>query len=168
MDTSLEPLRSDALCPSCGTPAPPEVPSCVVCGRRIAQAPAPAAAVLTTAPPHANAAAAPAASAERIAPAEPPANTTPVGAAAEPAEPAKPAEPAATLANTRICDWCGAANPADAHRCERCGASFPRPEQDALLTRASAERVRLAMNEIELHERLRTPWWKRLFGGKAS
>jgi ribosomal protein L40E len=166
MDTSLDPLRSDALCPSCGAPVPSEASSCVVCGRQIAPAPAPAAALLAAASPDTTAAAEPAETAERIALTEPPANITPIGAAA--AEPAEPARPAATPANTRICEWCGAANPIDAQRCERCGASFPRPEQDALLTRASAERVRLAMNEIEMHERLRTPWWKRLFGGKAS
>jgi hypothetical protein len=34
------------------------------------------------------------------------------------------------------------------------------------LTRASLERLRLALGEIEMHERMRTPWWKKLFPTK--
>jgi ribosomal protein L40E len=103
-------------------------------------------------------------------PAEPPggwlAQPEPVQAAAAAADTG--ATESATPGSLRVCDWCGAANPATAKRCEQCGASFPRPEQDDLIARASAERVRLALSEIEMHERLRTPWWKRLFGGKTT
>jgi hypothetical protein len=79
------------------------------------------------------------------------------------AETEQPAPAAGMVAIERVCEWCGAANLAGAERCVRCNAHFPRPEQDALLTRASQERLRLALSEIEMHERMRTPWWKKLF-----
>jgi ribosomal protein L40E len=86
----------------------------------------------------------------------------------QPAEGEQPAQAAGLAAIERVCEWCGTANPAGAERCMRCNAHFPRPEQDALLTRVSQERLRLALSEIEMHERMRTPWWKKLFPTKKE
>lgn len=153
MDTPHDPPRSNALCPSCGAPLPPEASSCAVCGRPTALTPSPSATASPAEPP-------------AEAPAQPAPVPVPVQAAAETVQAS--ATENATPSSFRVCDWCGAANPVTAGRCEKCGASFPRPEQDDLLTRASAERVRLALNEIEMHERLRTPWWRRLLGGNPT
>jgi hypothetical protein len=39
--------------------------------------------------------------------------------------------------------------PSPAERCQQCGAAFPRPEFDAELQRASAERIRIAADSIQ-------------------
>ncbi len=137
-----------ASCASCGASLDPHAERCGVCGRG---------AVLTLS----------------VAAATPP---VPVAAVPETVSPVQSAtaladvparEEAAPVVpeGGRVCDWCGAVNPPGVRQCERCHAAFPLPEQDALLSRASAERVRLAEGEIEMRERLRAPWWKRLFGG---
>jgi ribosomal protein L40E len=96
-------------------------------------------------------------------------DTAATAAAATVVEPAPPTPSPATAAEgQRVCAWCGEVNPADATQCFKCGAAFPRPEQDALLNRVSAERMRLALDEIGMHERMRAPWWKKLFGGGKS
>lgn len=53
----------------------------------------------------------------------------------------------------RRCDWCGAPNTLEAERCASCNAVFPRQEQDDLLMRASRERVRMAMQDIDEADR---------------
>ncbi len=55
----------------------------------------------------------------------------------------------------RRCDWCGATNEPDAEHCTACQAMFPQPEQDEALRRASEERLRAVMAELELQERKR-------------
>ncbi|MGZ3600216.1 MAG: hypothetical protein ACXWQ5_10965 [Ktedonobacterales bacterium] len=63
------------------------------------------------------------------------------------------------------CNWCGALNAEGAERCVSCNATFPKPEQDDLLTRASRERVRLAMQDFEEVDRKRSRgFFARLFG----
>lgn len=63
------------------------------------------------------------------------------------------------------CNWCGAQNAVGAEHCISCNAAFPKSEQDDLLTRASRERVRLAMEEFEEVDRKRSrSFLARLFG----
>jgi hypothetical protein len=101
--------------------------------------------------------------AELAAPVVPAATAAATAVEVEPA--ALASSPVAAVEGQRICSWCGVANPADGTQCVKCGAAFPRPEQDALLNRVSEERMRLALDDIEMHERMRTPWWKKMFGG---
>ena len=56
-------------------------------------------------------------------------------------------------------------NPMHSERCVSCHATFPKTEQDDLLTRASRERVRLAMQDFEEADRKRSRgFFARLFG----
>jgi hypothetical protein len=71
--------------------------------------------------------------------------------------------PALDPGTEKRCDWCGAVNPLAEARCRQCGALFPRPEQDALVERAAAERMRALEDEIELRRRKRG-WLGALLG----
>jgi rRNA maturation endonuclease Nob1 len=67
------------------------------------------------------------------------------------------------------CDWCEAINPLGAQRCSACGAVYPRADQDAAVQRAADARIRIALDEIVIRERLRPKlaWatiWRRIFG----
>ncbi len=77
------------------------------------------------------------------------------GAAVSPPVAADTAAGEALRPDARHCDWCGATNEPDAERCVACQAMFPRPEQDEALRRASEERMRAVMAELELQERKR-------------
>lgn len=68
--------------------------------------------------------------------------------------PEAPQEPVSAEGD-RSCAWCGAGNAADAEQCVQCGAAFPRPEQDAAMLKASAERIRAANDSIAAMQRQR-------------
>ncbi|HZC78232.1 MAG TPA: hypothetical protein VE258_10805 [Ktedonobacterales bacterium] len=67
------------------------------------------------------------------------------------------------------CDWCEAINPLGAQRCSAYGAVYPRADQDAAVQRAADARIRTALDEIVIRERLRpkpslATIWRRIFG----
>jgi hypothetical protein len=84
---------------------------------------------------------------------------------ATPAEAPQTAQPPQAEGPMIRCNWCGAMNAEGAERCVSCNATFPKREQDDLLTRASRERLRLAMQDFEEVDRKRSRgFFARLFG----
>ena len=133
--------RGDALCGSCGMPAPP---------RAEPLPPPPIYSVLVAAPAPTDGEMDQALDTARDAPEA-------GQASANPAEP----RPDFVPDTMQRCAWCGAINSIDAERCVSCNAAFPKPEQDNLLLRASHERVRLALQDFEEIDRKRA---RSLFG----
>lgn len=164
MDANVYPepaSMSLAHCVHCGVPLHIGVANCVSCGLPVSVA-----AGAPTSPP----AAADPAIAAASDPATPPsaqqdsaiADTTMRAPTVVQPPMAQPLQPTGPM---HRCNWCGAMNPAGADRCASCNATFPKPEQDDLLNRASRERVRLAMQDLEEIDRKRSrSFLARLFG----
>lgn len=160
MDANVypEPVNaSTALCASCGAPLRIGAAICDSCGLPI---PAGSAGPSVPAQP----------STPNAAPATPPADyqdatTTAVTATIPGASQQEIAQPPQPAGPVRRCNWCGAVNPIGSERCVSCNATFPKAEQDDLLTRASRERLRLAMEDFEEADRKRSrSFFARLFG----
>lgn len=165
MDANVYPEPASvglAHCVHCGAPLHIGVANCVACGLPVSVA-----AGAPTSPP---AAADPATLPAAGDPATPPSAQqdlaiadmtmrTPTAGQAPIAQPPQPTGP------MYRCNWCGAMNPAGVDRCASCNATFPKAEQDDLLNRASRERVRLAMQDLEEIDRKRSrSFLARLFG----
>lgn len=164
MDANLYPEpASESLphCIQCGAPLRIGVANCDSCGLPVSIA-------AGTIPPPPTASAPPPPPPAAGEPATPPAThqdtaITATSMSAPTAEQLSMVPPPPT-GPVRRCNWCGAMNPVDAHRCASCNATFPKPEQDDILTRASRERVRLAMQDIEEVDRRRSrSFFARLF-----
>ncbi len=135
-------------CPACGAAMPQQARFCGACGADSQSSPErqPSAPESSSEPPALHVA--------QAAPAAPFDAAVETSTASGGAEPMAAAS-AASVADGRVCPWCGAINTKGVNRCATCDAVFPTPEGDAALERAAQERI----SEMEKELRRRGSWW---------